>query len=133
MGHRHNIASINPASPELSVVICVKFAAAAKLDPLLVLGTLDLPAIYRTQPMIRFLQLITILDMLAKHSVFVTDTVPLHRQLQGGATIEKTGGQSAQTTVAQSGILFDIGHFFKIEKDFIQCLGDFIHDPQIEY
>ena len=77
------------------------FRMAEKLHRSGVFRTLDLPGKSFTQPVIRRLDLVTVFDLLIKHAVFIADAITRHRNLEGGATIQKTGRQSPQAAVTQ--------------------------------
>ena len=56
----------------------------AKLDSLSIFWTFNFKRITVFQPVIRHLHLITVTDLLLKHTVFITDTAAIHRIIQCG-------------------------------------------------
>ncbi len=111
----------------------VTFSMAAKMNALGIFRTGDLPYIPVIQPVVRFFNLITILDQLPEHTVFVADTVTGDRQLQGCTAIDKAGSQTAQTTITQACIPLHLYLFFIAQTQLMQGIGCFFVQPQIEY
>ena len=56
------------------------------------------------EPRIRVFELSPVPDDLREHAVFVADAIAHGRQVQRGHGIEETGGQTAETAVAQPGV-----------------------------
>ncbi len=96
-------------------------------------GTLQFPQIAAAKPVVRFLDLVAVLDALAEHAVGVADAVTDHRQAQGGATVHEAGGQPAQTAVAQTGVVLALHQFFQGHAHFIERFVDRFGDAQIEH
>jgi hypothetical protein len=70
---------IDPAHHGATAVVLVKIGAATELDALGVLRALQLPGVAVTQPMVRLLDLVAVLDHLAEHPVLVAQPVALDR------------------------------------------------------
>ena len=83
------------------------------MDALGIFRPLQFPGIAVAQPVVRLLDLLAVFDVLAEHAVFVADAIAHHRQLQRGATVQKTGGQPAQAAVAEPGIVLLVGQLFQ--------------------
>jgi hypothetical protein len=118
------VVSGNPA------FVCVCRAMTAKSDGLREFETLDLPRESFAQPGIGFLDLITVVDSLMEHTVVITYTVTDDGQAECCATIEKTGGQASQTTVAQAGVVFVLSDILEVQAKPPECFGGFIFDPE---
>ena len=56
------------------------FRVTTKLNHLGKLGTFYLPGMAVTQPMVRVFNLVTVLDMLVEHAVFITQTITGYRK-----------------------------------------------------
>ena len=65
--------------------------------------------------MIRLLDLLAVPDALAEHAVLVADAVAHDRQLQGGAAVQKTGGQTPEAAVAEAGVVFELDQLFQLD------------------
>ena len=79
---------IRPAITRPAVEILVGLGTAAELDGLRELETLDLPGKPLSQPGIGFLDLVTVVELLAKHAVLVANAVaqPAHQELERQVT-----------------------------------------------
>ena len=104
VGNGVDILGVDPAHMLAAVIVDHVLGAAMELDHLRELGALHLPGVAVAQPVIRVFDLLTVLDVLVEHAVFVAQAVAEHRQAQGGAAVEKTGRQTPKTTVTQAGI-----------------------------
>ncbi len=133
VGHRQHVVGVQPAPAHLAIGFQVGFGAAAELDPLRVFGPLQFPQVAAAQPVVRFLDLITVFDALAEHAVGVADAVADHGQPQGGATVHETGRQPAQAAVAQTGVVLALGQFFQRQPHLVQRLVDRLGDAQVEH
>ena len=113
--------------------VVANLGMAAEADASRQFRPLQLPDMAIAKPVIGFLELIAVVDQLAKHAVFVADAVAGHRQLQRCAAIDETGGETAETAVAQTGINLDIGQFFQVQTQGLQRLVGFVIDAQVEH
>ena len=93
----------------------------------------ELPGIAVTQPVIRVLDLLAVLDLLVEHSVLVTDTVTVARQFQRRHRVEETGRQAPQTAVTEAGIELDFSDFLYVLSEFIQRLLELLVQAEIEH
>src|SRR5690349_15992980 len=62
--------------------------------------TRDLPRIGTTEPIVGFLDLISIANALSKNSILVTQSITHRRVLQGRERFDETRGQSSEPAVA---------------------------------
>jgi hypothetical protein len=53
--------------------------------------------------------------MLLENAELIADAVAVAGEAEGGHTVQETGGQAAQATVTQPGILFYFFQFFKVQ------------------
>ena len=77
-------------------------AAEADLLGLVHLG--DEPGVAQAQPVVGLLHLASIYDLLLEDAQLIANRIAGGRDLQGGHGVQITGGQAAQTAVAQAGI-----------------------------
>ncbi len=77
----------------------------------------DLPGEATLEPGIGMLDLPTVFKGLTKHAVVVSQTVAIRRIVEGGQRIQKTGRQSAETTVAETRIGFLVQNGIQIESE----------------
>ena len=85
-----------------------------------ILRTAKLEGVAVFQPVIRYLYLITVLDLLFKHSVTITDTTAVSRIIQGCQRIQEAGCQTAQSTVSKSSIRLLILDDVQVKTKLIQ-------------
>ena len=124
---------IDPAHAQLAFGAAIEFGAAAEADALRVFGALDLPGMAGAQPVVRLLDLLAVDDLLPEHAVLVTDAVALHRQLQRGAAVEKTGGQPPQAAVAEAGVVFGLGQLFQLQAEPVRAWRIASVDAEVEH
>ena len=77
-------------------------AAEADLLGLVHLG--NEPGVAQAQPVVGLLHLASIYDLLLEDAQLIANRIAGGRDLQGGHGVQITGGQAAQTAVAQAGI-----------------------------
>jgi hypothetical protein len=82
---------------------------------------------------IGFLHLVTGGKMLAEHAVFVAQPVAHHRQLQGGAAVEKAGGQTPQAAVTESGILLRFEQILHLQAEVVEGAAGGIVHAEVEH
>ena len=96
------------------------FGPPAILNAPGVFGALQFPWVAVAQPVVGLFHLAAVLDVLAEHAVFVADAIAHDRQLQRRTAIQETGGQAAQSAIAQAGILLVVDQFLDIEAQALQ-------------
>ena len=85
-----------------------------------ILRTAKLEGVAVFQPVIRYLYLITVLNLLFEHSVTITDTTAVSRIIQGCQRIQEAGCQTAQSTVSKSSIRLLILDDVQVKTKLIQ-------------
>jgi len=79
---------------------------SAKTHPIADLRTLDFPGTTLLEPVIRLFHLVALHDVLLEDAKLVADAITVSGISLCGQRIHKTGGQAAQTSVAESHIRF---------------------------
>ena len=87
-----------------AVLVAVYGHVAAEFHYLGILGPAQFKRIAVRQPVVRHLDLETVLNLLFEHTVTVADTAAVSRIPQCCQGIQETGCQTSQAAVAQSGI-----------------------------
>ncbi len=94
---------------------------------------LEFPGTAGLQPIVWTLHLIAVDQLLKEQAVFVSDTVAVGRNLQGGDGIHKTGGEPPQTAVAEGGVLLLIADLRELKAKFLHRLLDLLEDAEVNY
>ena len=97
-GIAHMLRVVHPAL----VPVVHHTAAEADLLGLVHLG--NEPGVAQAQPVVGLLHLASIYDLLLEDAQLIANRIAGGRDLQGGHGVQITGGQAAQTAVAQAGI-----------------------------
>ena len=85
-------------------------------------GALEFPRVLARQPVIGHLDLTPVDDGLAEHAIVVANAITHARHTQGRHRIEETGGQPAQTAIAQCGIGLQLGQRVVFDAEIDQGL-----------
>ena len=83
------------------LLIIIHAHVSAEFDLVGQLRAAQLKRIAVLEPVVRYLDLIAVLDFLLEHSVAVTDSTAISHVAQCRERIQEAGGQTAQTAVAQ--------------------------------
>ena len=67
-----------------------------------------------------------------KHAVVVADAIADNGQRERRAAVEKTGGESAETAIAETSILLTVIHVFEVKAEPAKRVGRFVLDAEIE-
>ena len=105
--HRHSL----PLGPDDDV------HAAFKLHRKRELGMGDLPGVAELEPLVRLLHLVAVHDSLVEDAEVIAQAVPDGGEAQRGHGVEKTGGQAAETTIAQPGVHFAVAKRLPIQPE----------------
>ena len=105
VGDSDDFIGINPVTCRFSVLNQF-FNGTAEINDDFVIRTFEFPRIAVSQPVVRKFDLIAVFNFLIKNSVIVTDSVTESRDFQSGKRIEKTGSQTSQSAVSQTGVDF---------------------------
>ena len=79
IGNGEYVAGVDPACVRFPPFVEEVLRSSAEPDRLCVLRTLHLPGVAVTHPVIGILDLITVVDMLVEHAIFVAQTVSGYR------------------------------------------------------
>ena len=101
--HCEDILRIDPSNTMRGIHL----GSTAKTYPRRQFRAFKLPHMTIPEPVIGFFQLMTGFDQLAKHAVFIADTVAGHGQLKRCTAVEEAGGKPSKTPVPQSRIVLD--------------------------
>ena len=96
----------------------------AEFDLLRIFRTLNLKWIAVLEPVIRDLYLLTVHDLLLKHTVFITNSTAVSRIIQCGQGFNEAGCQTAKAAIAKSRIRLLVFHDIDIQS---HLLKDFCH------
>ena len=88
---------------------------AAESHDLRVLRTLELEWISISQPVIRDLDLVAVLDLLTEHAIAVTDAAAVRRITERRERIKEAGGETAEAAVAEGRVRFLVLDHVQIE------------------
>jgi len=61
--------------------------------------------------------------MLLENAKLIANAVAVAGQPQGGHTVQETGGQAAQTAVAEASVFFNVLQLFKVQTDLARQLA----------
>ncbi len=117
--------------PHTLAVLLDHFAAEGDL---LVAVVIDVaPWLVVGQPVIRPFDLLAVLvEFLLENAVLVLDAVTERRHAQRGERIDETCGQTSQTAVAQSGLVFGIHHVLHVESEGFHGLVELFGQSGVE-
>ena len=123
---------IDPLVTCNAILVCIGIAASAELDVLGVLDAFDFPRKSLTQPGIRLLDLMAVLDALVKHPVLIANAVSHDGQGQRRTTIQKTGRKAPESSIAETGVFLAFVDVLEVEADTVERLGGLVLDAEIE-
>ncbi len=122
-----NTEDLTPPGPGGSVLARLlslgPLDAPAKADRNSTVVALDLPRERVLQPVVRLLHLPTALDALTEHAVVIAKTIAVGRVVEGGQGVEKTGCETAETTVAETGIGLLVDDGVEVEAEQLHGLA----------
>ena len=116
---------------QLALVIEIGVDRTADFDFARIVHRGNVPNVARSQPGVRQLDLLTVLDLLLEDTVFITDGIAGAAHADGRHAVHIAGCQTAQTAVTQTGVGFlfeNIGHFI---AHILQRLGQCGQNAQI--
>lgn len=76
-----------------------------KVDRQHELGSRLLPRVSVPEPVVRFLDLLAVLNLLSENTVLVADTVSVSGQSEGGHAVEEARSETSQSSVSQTRVL----------------------------
>lgn len=82
--------------------------------------TRELPRV-EVEPVVWDLDLVTVDDLLLEDTVSVTQTVAPRGVVERGETVQEAGSQTAQTTVAQSGVVLLLDNVLDTEAQTLEA------------
>lgn len=105
----------HPHANRIAVLVRGPFDMTAEANGLSHLRVSELPRVPHGQPLVRDLDLPVVDERLAEDSVLVANPVANRRDAHGGQRIDVAGGQSTETTVAESRLRLRGRQVFKVE------------------
>ena len=117
--------------PDLLAVLLDDFAAEGDL---LVAVVIDVaPRFLVGQPVIRGFDLLAVLvELLLEDAVLVLDAVAECRHAQGSEGVDEAGGQTTQTAVAQTRLVFGVDDFLRVEAQSLHGLIELVGETGVE-
>jgi len=94
---------------------------AVELDRLGVFGTHDFPRGTEAHPVVGQFDLVTVAELLAEQTELIVDAVADGGVIERGERIEKTGGETTETAVAEAHVVFLPAQLRHIEAEFLEC------------
>ncbi len=131
-GHGHDVGGVDPLGPVAAVVVEITGDIAIEADREDRHPPLELPRRAVAQPVVRGLDLVAVDQLLIEQPVFIADTVPVGRDLEGGDRIHETGGEPAETAVAEPRLLFLVPDLAHVEAEILDGLLRILHDPEVD-
>mmetsp|Transcript_35289 Transcript_35289/g.76152 ORF Transcript_35289/g.76152 Transcript_35289/m.76152 type:complete len:380 (-) Transcript_35289:81-1220(-) len=107
IGHGLDDLATDPASPPATLVVRVVLNAATEAHWVGHIRTRDLPRHGLGKPVVGLLDLPTVDDVLLEDAIAVSDAIAPARERQSGHGVQEAGGQSAETSVAETGVGFE--------------------------
>src|SRR6056297_1509447 len=124
--------SVIPAESQVATVIMIGVRIAIKRNVVLNFGAYNIPGISISKPKIRLLNLISVLYLLIKDSVIITDSIPYCRDTQCCHGIKKAGCKSAQATISKTCVPFCISYLVIIQSDLFHGFCSYILHSKVD-
>ena len=112
------------------LVMCLH--PAAELDFLLKLRTTKLERVTVSQPVVRHLTLVAILDLLLEHTILVADTAATCPVVERCKGIQEAGGETAETTVSECPVRLSLLECIEIQSQLLDRLLQLLMTGQIQ-
>ena len=133
IGHGKDILRADPFAAVGVGIIGMMFHFSTEMNDAGKFGTADFPGITAAEPVVRFFQLVAVLDDLFEDPVVVTDPVTVAGKLQRGHGIEEAGGKASKTTVTETGIHFFVPESIGIESEFRHSFSSCIVHAEVDH
>ena len=136
-GNQHVIRNANQNFPIHPHRVITALAVGGVLDASVyghetcLIGAGDLPGTALREPVIGPFPLVSVVDFLLEQTVFVIDAVAAGGHSERSHRIQKTGGQAAETAVAERRIEFTVLDGFKIRSQIAEGLAIQLTNPQV--
>ncbi|OQA24790.1 MAG: hypothetical protein BWY59_02034 [Verrucomicrobia bacterium ADurb.Bin345] len=118
VGNADDHLAVHPLREEAAVVILVH-DPAAETDFELVFGALDFPGVAMAQPVVRFLHLVSVADLLAEDAVIVSHAIAVAGQFHRRQRIEVARGETPQASVPEAGIALQVAQVVPIQPELL--------------
>jgi hypothetical protein len=117
VGNAVNHASGNPARALAAVFVVPDFRVATELHIAAPFGARELPGIAVAQPLVGFLDLPAVDDLLLEDSELVADAVTQRWHFERGQRVNETRGKAAETAIAQARLVLVRQQLFEVEPE----------------
>ena len=105
--------------------------SAAKMHLLRLLRAGHKPCAAHILPVIRQLHLLALHDLLLENTQLIADGVARGRNFQSGHAVQIAGGQTAQTTVAETGVRLLFKEVRRLEAKLLHRLSQLLHKAKV--
>ena len=105
---------------------------AAELDFLLKLRTTKLERVTVSQPVVRHLTLVAILDLLLEHTILVADATAACPVVERCEGIQEAGGETTETTVSECPVRLSLLECIEIQSQLLDRLLQLLMTGQIQ-
>jgi len=114
------------------VILNVPFGAASKLDIEKDLGPRDFPRVTQAQPFVSEFNLPPLPHCLVEDPKLVTNAITDAWDSQRGQRVEKTGGQTAKSAVAEAGFFLLFQQIVQVESHVLHRRPNLIVNSQVD-
>ena len=91
------------------------------------------PYVAVIQPVVGKLHLLSVHDFLTEKPVFIADGAAHGRKVQAGQAVQETGGQPAQTAIAQAGFRLLVQYAIQVNAQLLQRLRIHVRGNQVQH
>src|SRR5262245_59833316 len=95
-------------------------------------GTSNFPRVSVPEPLVRDLNLPTVVNLLIEDSEFIANAIAHRWNTERSEGVHVTGSKTAQSTVSQAWLFFLSDGFVQVKSEFLRCLSDLLFNPQVE-
>ena len=113
-------------------VLVMGLHPAAELDFLLKLCTTKLERVAVSQPVIRHLTLIAVLDLLLEHTILVADATATRPVVEGSERIQEAGCETSEATVSECPVRLRLLECIEIQSQLLDGLLQLFMTGQIQ-
>ena len=116
--HADDRRRVHPARLEVAVFVVGELDVPVERDFDAARRAADVPRIAGEKPIVGVLDLIAVRERLAEEPEFIVDAVADRRQVERRERIEEARGETTETAVAETHVLFLFENRFRIEPEF---------------
>ena len=131
--HGLHVLGVDPSAAVRVGVVADFLDVAAELDNACELGTADFPRVAAAEPVVRFLDLVAVLDDLLEDAVVVADAVAVGGEFERGHGVQKAGREASEAAVAEAGVDFLVADFVDLEPEFSHGFRCVLLDAEVDH